>query len=168
MIPVYPVPFIYYRSVKFSGVIMKEITNTSFAGVEPQTFELSSDFPKGASESIADVPRLVIEDISDQASSWLEKDKMLQNRDLYRFFPNHEITTPRIGQVPEQPTRMQEKRKATFVNRALIGGRLIRLPDRRALPATGTWPTFETNPSNVMWLLYKKGQIIFGLEASYY
>ena len=147
---------------------MREITNTSLTGVEPQTLELSSDLSKEARESIADVPRLVIEDISHQTSFWREKDRVLQNRDLYRFFFDHEITTPRIGQVPEQPTRMQEKRKATFINRAPIIGRLLRLPDRRALPASGTWPTFETNTSNVMRLLHKKGQIISGLEVSYY
>lgn len=147
---------------------MREITNTSLAGVEPQTLELSSDLLKEAGESIADVPRLVVEDISHQTSFWREKDRVLKNRDLYRFFFKHESTTPRIGQVPEQPTRMQEKRKATFVNRAPIIGWLLRLPDRRALPVSGTWPTLETDPSNVMRLLYKQGQIISGLEVSYY
>jgi len=120
---------------------MREITYTSLAGLESQTLELSSDLSKEIRESIADVTRLVIEDISRQTSFWWEKDKVLRNRDFYRFFFDHKITTPRIGQVPEQPTRKQETCKATFVNRAPIVGRLLRLPDRRALPASGTWPT---------------------------
>jgi hypothetical protein len=136
---------------------MEEITNTSLTGVEPQTLELSSDLLNEVRESIADVPRLVVENISHQTSFWREKYRVLQNRDLYRFFFYHESTTPRIGQVPEQPTRVQEKRKATFVNRAPIVGWLLHLPDRRALPVSGTWPTLETDPSNVMRLLYKQG-----------
>ena len=147
---------------------MEEIANTSLIGVEPQALKLSSSFSKEVWESIADVPRLVIEDTSHQTSFWREKDRVLRNRDLYRFFFDYEITTPRIGQVSEQPTRKQEKRKATFTNQAPVSGWLLRLPDRRALPATGTWPTFETNPFNVMRLLHKKGQIISGLEVSYY
>jgi hypothetical protein len=147
---------------------MEEITNTSLVCVEPQILELSSDLSKEARESITDVPRLVIENISHQTSFCREKYRVLQNRDLYRFFFDHESTTPRKGQVPEQPTRMQENRKAAFVNRAPIIGWLLRPPDRRALPASGTWPTLETKPSNVMRLLHKKGQIIFGLEVSYY
>ncbi len=138
----------------------------SLTGVEPQTLELSSDLLKETGESIVDMPRLFFENVSHQTSSWREKDRVLKNRDFYRFFSNHEITTPRIGQVPEQPTRKQENRKATFVNRALIGGRLSCLPNRRALPVTGTWPTFETNSSNLMRLLHKKGQIFSGLEVS--
>jgi hypothetical protein len=147
---------------------MEEIANTSLISGEPQISELSSDLSKETRESIADVPRLVVEDISHQRSFWREKDRALKNRDLYRFIFDHESTTPRIGQVPEQPTRMQEKSKAAFVNRALISGWLLWLPARRALPASGTWPTLETNPSNVMRLLHKQGQIISGLEVSYY
>lgn len=108
---------------------MREITNTSLTGVGPQTLEPSSDLSKEAGESIADVPGLVIEYISHQTSFWREKVRVLQNRDLYRFFSDHEITTPRIGQVPERPTRKQENRKATFVNRAQIIGWLLWPPD---------------------------------------
>ena len=91
-----------------------------------------------------------------QKSFWREKDRELENREYYRFFFDYMITTPRIGQVPEQPTRMQETCKATFIHRASIIGRLSRLPDRRALPASGTWPTFDTNRLYVMEPLYKK------------
>jgi hypothetical protein len=147
---------------------MEEVVNTSLISGKTKALELSSDLLNEVRESIAEVPRLVIEDISRQTSFWLEKYRVLQNRDLYRFSFDRESTTPRIGRVPEQPTRMQEKRKATFVNRAPIIGWLLRLSDRRALPVSGTWPTLETDPSNVMRLLYKQGQIISGLEMSYY
>ena len=100
--------------------------------------------------------QVLVKDIYRQQSFWRETDRVLENREYYRFFFDYMITTPRIGQVPEQPTRMQETCKATFIHRASIIGRLSRLPDRRALPASGTWPTFDTNRLYVMELLYKK------------
>jgi hypothetical protein len=145
---------------------MKEIINTSLTAVEPQILELGGDFLKEAGESIVGMPGLFFEDVSHQTSFWRERDRVLKNRDFYRFFSDHEITTPRIGQVPERPTRKQENRKATFSSRALISMRLIRLRARRALPASGIWPTFETNPFDLMRLLHKKGQIFSGLEVS--
>ena len=134
---------------------MEETTNILPAHSEPHILEVSSNLLAKVRKIIADVTRL-IEDIYRQQSFWREMDRELENREYYRFFFDYMITTPRIGQVPEQPTRMQETCKATFIHRASIIGRLSRLPDRRALPASGTWPTFNTNRSHVMEPLYKK------------
>jgi hypothetical protein len=41
-----------------------------------------------------------------------------------------------VKAVSEQHTRMQEKRKVIFINRALVSGWLLWFPDRRALPAS--------------------------------
>ncbi len=138
---------------------MKETTNTSLTAVEPQTLDPGSDLLKETAESIVDMPGLFFENASRRTSLWREKDRVLRNRDFYRFFSDQEITTPRIGQVPERPTRKQENRKATFSNRAQNIEWLLWPPDGRAQPASGTWPNLDTNPYKVVRLFNKKGQI---------
>ena len=84
-------------------------------GIEPKTLELGNNLSQEVTEKIADITRLVIEEISPQSSTCREKIRVLQTGFILFFF-NHKSTTPRIGQVPEQPTWMQEKRKAIFIN----------------------------------------------------
>ena len=96
---------------------MEETTNISLALAEPQTLEISSNLLEKVRKIIADVTSL-IENIYRQILFWRKKDRVLENRDFYRFFFNHMITTPRIGQVPEQPTRTQERHKATIITQA--------------------------------------------------
>ncbi len=128
---------------------MEEITNMSLVFIEPQILKLSSDLSIEVRESTVEKKRMEVEDISHNRHFGRKRDKTLAFRDLHWLLADYEITTPRIGQVPEQPTRMQKKRKATFVNRALISRRPSWLLDRRALPATGTWPTLTTNRANM-------------------
>lgn len=143
---------------------MEEITNTSLVCVEPQILELSSDLSIEVRESTVEKKRMEVEDISHNLYFGRKRGKSTAFRDLHWFLADYEITTPRIGQVLEQPTRMQKKRKATFVNRALISRRPSWLLDRRALPATGTWPTLATNRSNMNRSLLQEGEIRATLE----
>jgi len=147
---------------------MEEITNMSLVFIEPQILELSSNLSIEVRESTVEEKRMEVEDISHNRHFGRKGGKAPAIRDLHRFPANYEITTPRIGQVPEKPTRMQKKRKATFVNQAPISGRPSWLLDGRALTATGTWPKLETNPSNVVRLIHKQEHIISILEVSYY
>jgi hypothetical protein len=135
---------------------MEEIKNISLVCIEPQKLELSSVPSRKVREDTPDVMKSVVEEISQQTSFTHEKDRLSRNRDTYRNFFDHETTTSRKGQVPEQPTQMQEKRKAEFANQAPISGRPLRLPDLRALHPSWTWPSFETNPYNVTRSLHKK------------
>ena len=139
---------------------MEEITDTSLVCVEPQTLELSSDLSKEVRERVADVTRFAFEDISHNLHFARRRGKAPANRNLHWFLADYEITAPRKGQVPEQSTRILENRKATFSNWAPIIGRLLWFPDRRALPATGTWPTLITNQSNMNRSLLQEGEII--------
>ena len=128
---------------------MEEITNTSLVCVEPETLELSRDLSKEVRESIADVTRLVIEDISHNRHFGRKWDEAPAIRDLHRFLADYEITTSRKGQVPELSTQMQEKRKAKFPHEVPVSESLSSASDRQPFPAAGTWPTLTTNRSNM-------------------
>ena len=134
---------------------MEEITNTSLVCVEPQILELSHDLSIEVRESTVEKKRMEVEDISHNHHFGRKGGKAPTIRSLHRFPANYVITTPRIGQVPEKPTRMQKKRKATFVNRAPISGRPSWLLDGRALTATGTWPKLTKNRFNTNRSLLK-------------
>jgi len=134
---------------------MEEITNTSLVCVEQMTLELTSDLSNEIRERTADTTGMEVEDISKKRHFGRKEGKTPEICDLHRSPANYEITTPRIGQVPEKPTRMQKKRKATFVNRAPISGRPSWLLDGRALTATGTWPTLTKNRFNTNRSLLK-------------
>ncbi|HUS73619.1 MAG TPA: hypothetical protein VMY06_11185 [Sedimentisphaerales bacterium] len=128
---------------------MEEITNTSLVCVEPETLELSRDLSKEVRESIADVTRLVVEDISHNRHFGRKRDEAPAIRDLRRFLADNESTTPRKGQVPELSTQMQEKCNAKFPQEAPVSESLSSASDRQLLPATGTWPILTTNRSNM-------------------
>ncbi len=143
---------------------MEEIKNKSLVCVELLTLELSSDLSKEIRERTADTKGMEVEDISQNRHFDRKGGKTPEICDLHRFPVNYEITTPRIGQVPEQPTRMQKKRKATFVNLAPISGRPSWLIDGRALTATGTWPKLAKNRFNMNRNLFQEGDISATLE----
>ena len=143
---------------------MEEITNTSLVCVEPQTLELSSDLTKEIRERTTDTTGMEVEDISKNRHFGRKGVKTPAICHLYRFPAVYKITTPRIGQVPEKPTRMQKKRKATFVNQAPISGRPSWLLDGRALTATGTWPKLTKNRFNMNRILFQEGNISATLE----
>jgi hypothetical protein len=134
---------------------MEEIANTSLFCVEPLTLVLSSDLSKEITEITADTTGMEVEDIPQNRHCGRKGGKTPEICDLQRFPADYKITTPRIGQVPEKPTRMQKKRKATFVNRAPSDGRPSWLLDGRALTATGTWPTLNKNRFNMNRSLLK-------------